>query len=536
MHARPFAIRHWPLIVLLLVLLVTAAVRWRLAAMPLERDEGEFAYAAQLLLKGEPPYLGAYNKKFPGVSMTYAAFLAAFGQTATAIRLGTLLVNAATIVLVFLLTRRLWGPTAAAMAAATYSILSTDQGAFGMAAHSEHFVVFAALAGTWAMLEALRRDRRWLLGLAGVLLGIAVLMKQSGIVFVVFAGIWVLWQQWSPREGRVPRVLMGEIALAAGAALPLALLVLSLWRAGVLARFWFWTIVYASEYGGQIQLQDIPSVFAESVGSLMRWTYPLWILAAAAAILLGVGRLGGAASRLLVTLFALSFLGTSFGFLYREHYFILVMPSIAMLLGAGVVVRSERFVARYGSLARAGPAVVVGLALVSVVVMERDYFFLMTPDEASRSTYGANPFVESPAIASYLASHTQPDDTIAILGSEAQILFYARRASATGYIYTYGLMQVQPQALGMQREMAAEIEAARPRYLVYVNVPTSWGVLPQSERWLFTWLESYTRDFEPVGLIELLPNETRFRWADPLREATARSPYFVTVLKRKSGV
>lgn len=37
---------------------------------PLERDEGEYAYAGQLMLQGIPPYQLAYNMKLPG---TYAA-------------------------------------------------------------------------------------------------------------------------------------------------------------------------------------------------------------------------------------------------------------------------------------------------------------------------------------------------------------------------------------------------------------------------------------------------------------------------------
>ena len=38
----------------------------RLLGIPLERDEGEYAYAGQLILQGIPPrYKLAYNMKFP---------------------------------------------------------------------------------------------------------------------------------------------------------------------------------------------------------------------------------------------------------------------------------------------------------------------------------------------------------------------------------------------------------------------------------------------------------------------------------------
>ena len=40
-----------------------------------------------------------------------------------------------------------------------------------------------------------------------------------------------------------------------------------------------------------------------------------------------------------------------------------------------------------------------------------------------------------------LREHSAPDARIAILGSEPEILFYARRHSATGYIYMYDLLE-----------------------------------------------------------------------------------------------
>ncbi len=51
---------------------LTTAVRIRLLGIPLERDEGEYAYAGQLLLQGIPPYKLAYSMKFPGTYVAYA--------------------------------------------------------------------------------------------------------------------------------------------------------------------------------------------------------------------------------------------------------------------------------------------------------------------------------------------------------------------------------------------------------------------------------------------------------------------------------
>src|ERR1051325_3304002 len=86
------------------------AIRIRLLGVPLERDEGEYAYAGQLILQGIPPYTLAYNMKFPGVYAAYAAIMSVFGQTINGIHSGLLLVNVLTILLIFFMGRRLANP------------------------------------------------------------------------------------------------------------------------------------------------------------------------------------------------------------------------------------------------------------------------------------------------------------------------------------------------------------------------------------------------------------------------------------------
>jgi hypothetical protein len=100
----------WALAIIVFTLVV--AIRIRLLGIPLERDEGEYAYAGQLILQGVPPYKLAYNMKFPGTYAAYALIMSIFGQTIHAIHLGLLLINIATIALVFLIGRRLFNTIA----------------------------------------------------------------------------------------------------------------------------------------------------------------------------------------------------------------------------------------------------------------------------------------------------------------------------------------------------------------------------------------------------------------------------------------
>jgi len=75
----PYRAGAW--VVVLLALLFAGLVRARLLSVPFERDEGEYAYAGQLILQGIPPYRMVYNMKLPGTYAAYAIVMALFGQT-----------------------------------------------------------------------------------------------------------------------------------------------------------------------------------------------------------------------------------------------------------------------------------------------------------------------------------------------------------------------------------------------------------------------------------------------------------------------
>jgi hypothetical protein len=175
------------------------------------------------------------------------------------------------------------------------------------------------------------------------------------------------------------------------------------------------------------------------------------------------------------------------------------------------------------------------VALALPVWWQHGYYFLWPPAKVSRQIYGLAPFVESPAIGRYLREHTSPGQRVVVLGSEPQLYFYSGRTSATGYIYTYGLMEAQPYALKMQQEMIDEIERARPEMIVFVNVPDSWMKKRESNGHIFDWANAYLAgSYDRVGLVDILSaDQTEYRWDQELTNVAPRSQYSLWVLKRK---
>ena len=511
--------RYLPRVILLLVIFFAAMVRVRLFETPLERDEGEYAYAGQLLLQGIPPYQAAFNMKFPGVYGAYAVIMALFGQTIAGIHLGFLLLNAGTIVLVFLLGRRLFTPAAGAAAAAAYALLSLGAGVLGTEAHATHFVVAAALGATLLLLRAIDTGSSAPVFWSGLLYGVAILMKQHGAFFAIFGSLYLGWNCWSRQRGEWLAMLRKFAICFLGSAVPLGLTALALWYAGVFGKFWFWTVTYAREYVLEASLSEGVAAFTSTFPRVVGPNLLLWILACAGLVILWWKKADRVSAAFVSAFLVFSFLAVCPGLWFREHYFVLMLPAVALLAGAAV-----------SSSPRIG-WLVYGAVLIFSIAQQSDFLFRVSPIAASRQMHGLNPFPEAIQVADYIRTHSEKTSRIAVLGSEPEIYFYSQRRSATGYIYTYGMMEPQPFALTMQNEMIHDLENSRPEYVVFVNANGSWLPRRDSPKRILDWWDTYgAQNYRQAGVADILsPDRTEYHWDDASYQPRSQN---VTILRR----
>ena len=527
---------YLPYILLAIVLAIVLIVRIRLLQAPMERDEGEFAYMGQLLLKGIPPYVNAYTLKLPGVSFIYALFMALFGQTTEAIHIGLLLVNGICICLVFLLARRVLDKNAAVVSCAVYAVMSLSQSVLGVFAHATHFVVLFSLAGLLLLLRFLEKGRLLTLFASGICFGMAFIMKQHAVLFICFAFLYLVWQGWKKPVASRNKLLVACIVFLTGIVVPYALVVFYVFKAGVLGKFWFWTVEYARAYVSEQPLEQSWNNFTFGFKPIARMQLPLWLFAGAGAGLLFLKQPRKTDRLFLFGFLFFSFLAICPGFYFRPHYFIMLLPSVALMAGAAVST-VERWLSttRLQRFWRFVPALLLVTAVAYGIYSEKSYFFNQTPRQVSRSTYGRSPFPEAVQVSRYIKQHTSPDDRIAVFGSEPEIFFYADRLSATRHIYMYGLMEKQQYAAQMQMEMIHDIETAKPKYVVMVNLASSWGATPSSTRTVIDWAEKYVAtQYDLVGIVDILDfNTTRYLWDKEVTGYVPVSDVFLTVLKRK---
>jgi hypothetical protein len=517
----------------LVVLFLFAGIRWRVREMPLERDEGEYAYSGQLILQGIPPYQLAYNMKLPGTYYAYAMIMRVFAETAAGIHLGVLLVNSFTTLLVFFLARRLYGDLPGVAAAAGFALLSTSEAALGLSGHATHFVVLMAVPGLLFLPTARESQALAKIFAAGLCMGLAFLMKQPGIAFIILGVQEILCQGWKQASG-LKKLAARLGAYSAGALIPYLLTCAVLYRAGVFGKFWFWTVSYAREYGTSLgPLTGLKYLRAFGLDRLSGGPV-VWCFAVIGIVAIIFELRAKALLSFEISLLVWSFLGVSVGFYYREHYFILMFPAVSLLAAKGVKWCSEQLAQRVRIKGIfAVPALVFLAGFLLALYAQRAEFFQLSAEQVVRHQYGGNPFPEAAEFGKYIREHSGADAKIAVLGSEPEICFYAQRRSATGYIYTYPLMEEQKYASRMQQEMMEEIEAAKPEYLVGVLVAQSWLRRPGSDTAILSWAQKYIAEhYRVVGVADIALTTT-YRWDEQAEGYAPRSNYSMILYKRK---
>jgi len=353
--------------------------------------------------------------------------------------------------------------------------------------------------------------------------------------------------------------------------LPVATMCLIFWHAGVFPKFWFWTVTYARGYGSVISPSGAVLSFLHKIRQR-----PIAVVLAAAGlaltmVLTWIGKRHRASSLWATAFLVFSFLAVCPGFYFRTHYFILMLPALALCSGAAMAVAEDCL--------PAGQEVVLFAVFVALsVISQRHFLFDIGDTELIRSQYGENPFPEAVVLADYIKNHAGRDAHVAVIGSEPEIYFYSQRRSATDYIYTYAMGEPQPFALQMQNDMIRDVEAANPEYIVSVNVPDSWMFLPGycqidgaygpkycdifrvvdristtntiyrfdyvTRSWLFQpssptrifdWFADYVpKHYDIVGVADIISTtNTVYRWDDAAAAYQPQSPNFLRIFKRR---
>ncbi len=468
MDARFLSPRQFRLAVLGLILL---AVVTRLPALLHPQaidDEETYSVVANVIVDGGRPYVDAIERKPPLLFWTYAAVFEAAGKfNWKALHFVALAWTLGTMAGLYVIGRNLFDRESGLIAALLYSIFQPWAEFRNLAFNGE---LLMNLPIVWAWAVGLRpSSSRWRpeLFFAGMLLCCGFLLKQPAAIAAVPLGIYLLLPSYRrSRELTAMQSFTQAALLTAGFFGTLGAVALVLRGQGILREAYFWTITDHS----------IPHVF---------WTkavlHTLAFVGACLPLVIGAGmacrdkslwagqRAGLTA---LIGLVVASAIGTAAGGRFYNHYYIQMIPALALLA-------APYFAALWTGATRARhwllrPAVTYWWLALTVVGFSISHWLWLAPLRPTSET------------GRYLAAHASPNDKLFVWGQAPRIYLESRLRPACRYVVTFPLSGYvfgwNDQSIlhldtrkwivpGAWQHLEEDFEKHPPAYIVDVQVP-----------------------------------------------------------------
>ncbi|MFJ8929153.1 ArnT family glycosyltransferase [Streptomyces sp. NPDC102364] len=385
---------YWPRLLLSLTALA-CLTRLPSFTRPLwNPDEGYLAVQARMLAHGGTLYETVVDRKPPLVPWLYEAVFALCGSDSlTPVRVCAVAAHVVTAVFLASLARRRWGDTAGRTAGALYLVLS-----IGLNPEDTQAATFEVFMLPWTAAALWCADRRrW--GLCGLAIAAAFLSKQTGGAVLVPV-VWMLWRAGRPRSA-VLRCAVGVLAPIATAAL-----------ATTPTGFAFWTVTGSGAYA---------SITGSELHVLLRGLANAAILSVACAGVLPpivrVLRIARTGCGELWLWLASSAAAVIFGFHFFGHYYLQLVPSLALLGTLALHILSREHLRR--SLLASACAGALFLT-----------WGLLSP---------RTELAHTEQVATAVREHTAPHERVLIWGMHPETYWLANRQPASRFL-TAGLL------------------------------------------------------------------------------------------------
>ena len=453
---------HWLSFVGLAALFV--ALRWNNYDAPLIRDEGEYAYAAQLLIQGVTPYQHAFIQKPPGVIYSYALANIFLPEHFWSPRLLAYLFVALATALLGLIARWEFGEGYALPAMWLMTPMVLMPGIDQYSVNTEMFMLLPLL-GTVAVYSYSRAHgcKRGCRFIAGFLGAVTLLYKYTALPIVAF--VFFAWLIDTYRLNRKAMEVLKALAFFVAGGIFAAALELGYFAMhGAIREFWECTVAFNHYY-----LASGTFTAANLWSRLQMFWNTWWILflITCAILLQPRPRLWFWIGIFLCAIIAIGGAG------YLQYY-IPIMPFWALLSAVGTRALAAKISTRAPRLASSAANTITAIVVLLVIQPDMLWMFRTKEQFAEKKMLGVFPFIEARLVGGKVAELSSPNDFVFVAGSEPEILVYAQRFSPSRFITSYALMIPTPVALRYQHEAIGDLQANPPKIIVFPQSGYSW--------------------------------------------------------------
>src|SRR5437773_11658992 len=311
------------------IILLTVAIRLPSLLHPRPIDsEAMYSVVANEIVDGGRPYADAVERKPPLLFWTYAAlFKVAVEFSWRALHFVALVWTLCAMAGLYLLGRELFDRKTGLIAAFFYGVFQPWLTWKNLSFDGEMVMNLPII---WAWAIAFRRSLSQLrpeLFTAGVLLGAAFLLKQPAAIAAVPLGIYLLLPSYrASRSLTRTNSIIQAAMLTAGFFAALGLVTIILWKQGILHEAFYWTIA----------ADDVPHVFwqkgIERTLAFLGACLPLVIgsiMACRDEDEIWAGKMPERTA--LLGLLAASVIGAAAGARFYPHYYVQLIPPLALL-------------------------------------------------------------------------------------------------------------------------------------------------------------------------------------------------------------
>ena len=455
--------------------------RANLIDIPLNRDEGGFAFFGRLISQGGTLYRDGVDHKPPGIWFIYAGLSYVVPFTAQGLHWTIHIYNLVTLALFSLLSIKLFDRKAAFWATLVFAVVTSGPDVEGSSASAEMFMLLPLVASFLFCIMGKEKNSFLLTLLGGVFSGMAFWIKQPAVLISVFVVACVALMPtaenrhyptggyWWLRELILPFSL--------GFLIPSVAILVYIWYQGTWDEFIYWAFLHNLEYASHVSTDLVFRLLKIRVGFILDRNPLIWTLAIAACV---AGPFVNRTRGLIVTGFFLSsLLAVAHSWQMYRHYFALICPSLSLAAGLGISHTIASLEARK-HLHKCLIPLSFAIVVVIPTLINGDFYISNSPAQNSMLYFDVNPFPGSPVVADYLRENTEREDRILILGSEPQILVLAGRRSATRHPFFYQVVGPYERSREFQQQVLGDIEENRPEYIVAVHDPRSWLADPKT--------------------------------------------------------